>query len=201
MNLTACREHSPAEWIATPERPWHRLVGLGPGGYPAYARLRFIPDPTGPDQAEADVDSENTAALETARLRTTAAVLAAHTGTPRRCYFAIWDGWGYLPTAHDVPLWSPIAERSYFLFTGDLHELGEPAAWEAALRPLHHPASSGRPDPAFVWPADRAWCLTRDVDPHYATIAASTAAVDDLLHVPDLDIVRADPDEDPPHYL
>ncbi|WP_432522835.1 hypothetical protein [Kineococcus sp. SYSU DK006] len=137
---------------------------------PGRGALRFAPDPTSPDQAEADVDSGNTAALETARAR-------------------------------DVPLWSPIAERSCFLFTGDLRELGEPAAWKAALRSTHHPASPSRPDPAFVWPADRAWCITRDVDPHYATIAAGTAAVEDLLRIPDLDIVRADPDQDPLHHL
>jgi len=56
------------------------------------------------------------------------------------------------------------------------------------------------PLPAFVWPADRAWCLTRDVDPHYAGIAASAAAIEELLAQPQLDVVLADPAEVPPHY-
>jgi hypothetical protein len=49
------------------------------------------------------------------------------------------------------------------------------------------------PNPAFIWPADRAWCVTNDVDPHWAGIAATAAAIDDLLASPALDMVRADP--------
>jgi len=57
------------------------------------------------------------------------------------------------------------------------------------------------PNPAFIWPADRSWCVADDVDPHWAGIGADRSAIDQLLADPRLDIVRADPREDPPHYL
>ncbi|MFI7167224.1 hypothetical protein ACIBM3_32735 [Rhodococcus erythropolis] len=33
-------------------------------------------------------------------------------------------------------------------------------------------------NPAFMWPADRAWCVTGDVDPHFVVIAGPTEAID-----------------------
>jgi hypothetical protein len=38
------------------DRPWQQLVGFGPAGFPAYARLRFLPDPTYEGQSENDVE-------------------------------------------------------------------------------------------------------------------------------------------------
>jgi hypothetical protein len=49
------------------------------------------------------------------------------------------------------------------------------------------------PDPAFIWPADRAWCVANAVDPHWAGIGADVSAIDELLADPRLDVVRANP--------
>ena len=68
-----------------------------------------------------------------------------------------------------------LPERDYYLFRGAVTDLGD---WGAGL-PTG--PSGWAPDPAFIWPADHAWCLTRDVDPHYATIAASRSAITALL--------------------
>ena len=57
------------------------------------------------------------------------------------------------------------------------------------------------PGPAFIWPGDRTWCLANDVDPHWAGIGADSAAIDELLADPRLDVVPADPHHAPPHYL
>ncbi|WP_287003679.1 MULTISPECIES: hypothetical protein [Gordonia] len=73
--------------------------------------------------------------------------------------------------------------RDYHLFVGDTDMLG----WLL-------------PAPAFVWPADRAWCFTEDVDPHFATIGASTAAIASLLRDTRIDTVADDPDVSPPFY-
>ncbi|RNM16822.1 hypothetical protein EFL26_04250 [Nocardioides pocheonensis] len=54
--------------------------------------------------------------------------------------------------------------------------------------------------PAFVWPADHAWCLAFDVDPHWAGIGAAAGAIDDLRADPRLDVVLADPGEKQPAY-
>lgn len=46
--------------------------------------------------------------------------------------------------------------------------------------------------PAFVWPADRAWCLASDIDPHWAGIGADTATIRTLMTRDDIDVVPAD---------
>ncbi|TDU30539.1 hypothetical protein EDF61_101500 [Arthrobacter sp. JUb115] len=44
--LFPCSDQEAAKWITTGVEHWCNLVTLGPPGFPAYARLRFIPDPT-----------------------------------------------------------------------------------------------------------------------------------------------------------
>jgi hypothetical protein len=54
--------------------------------------------------------------------------------------------------------------------------------------------------PAFVWPAVRRWCFTSDVDPHWAGIGASIAAINALVSEASLDVLPARPDERQPLY-
>jgi hypothetical protein len=56
------------------------------------------------------------------------------------------------------------------------------------------------PDLAFIWPADHAWCVANDVDPHWAGIGADVSATGQLLADPRLDVVAADPRVDQPAY-
>jgi len=88
VTLTSCRELSTADWIVHSELPWHQLVGFGPAGFDAYARLRFLPDPARPGQSENDVEADG----RTDQLLSLFAVLATHTATPEDCYFCVWDG-------------------------------------------------------------------------------------------------------------
>ncbi|HEU5268190.1 MAG TPA: hypothetical protein VFU35_15885 [Jatrophihabitans sp.] len=89
-----------------------------------------------------------------------------------------------------------VPHRGYWLFRGPLADIG---TWDTAhgwpgqprLQPTH---------PAFVWPADRAWCLAWDVDPHWAGIGAHQALITALIADPLLDTVPADPTEDQPSY-
>jgi hypothetical protein len=76
------------------DRLWQQLVGFGPEGFPAYARLRFLPDPAYEGQSEDDVDVDEDAPTETAQLRAALETLTRHTRTPEDCYFCLWDGWG-----------------------------------------------------------------------------------------------------------
>ncbi|MGH3452841.1 MAG: hypothetical protein ACRDP2_00400 [Nocardioidaceae bacterium] len=183
---------SPAAWIAGSELPWQRLVAFGPSGFEAYARLRFLPDPVYAGQSEADVDED--APPEHDLLRTALDVLTQHTGTSDECYFCLWDGWG-LTVEPDGPK-VVVPGRAYFLFRGSLSSFGD---WGAADLSPGLPRSY-MPDPAFIWPADHAWCVAKDVDPHYAGIGAAAAAIDDLLAEPSLDVVPADSHQEPPHY-
>ncbi|MPY81037.1 MAG: hypothetical protein GEV04_21920 [Actinophytocola sp.] len=88
-----------------------------------------------------------------------------------------------------------IPNRAYFLFRGSLSEFGD---WGAADMWPGQPRSDM--PPAFIWPADHAWCVANDVDPHYAGIGAAATAIDDLLSQPGLDVVPADPRAEQPHY-
>lgn len=233
MPLSPSAELSPAEWITTSDRPWDQLVGFGPAGFPAYARLRFLPDPAYPGQSENDVEVDEAALSETDQVRMVLDVLAGYTSTPNDCYFCLWEGWGLQgitsppminprpdsPTRHpatdpslrvepspafDLSFRAPalreplvvVPNRAYLLFYGSVTDLGDRGS---ATRWPGQP-SLGSADPAFIWPADHAWCVANDVDPHWAGIGATTSAIDELIADTRLDVALADPRTDQPHY-
>jgi hypothetical protein len=184
---------SAANWIVQTHIPWEQLVNFGPPGLPAYARLRFIPDPTKPGQAEADVDVSENHPSDIEQTRQALEHLQRFTATPEDCYFCVWEGYSdtYLPP---LVLNGPmviIPHRRYFLLHGSLADLG---SWEEAL------GGVGSFPPAFAWPTDHSWCFARDVDPHWAGIGAEQAAIDALLNASELDVVPAQPTEPQPTY-
>lgn len=204
MRLRHCTDVSAADWITRSRIPWFQLVQFGPIGFPAYARLRFIPDPVSEGQDEPDVDLGPGWPSERELLREALRVLQQHTATAEECYFCVWDGWpGNItevaaldstagvqsPQVH-IPAGRPA--RSYFLLSGAVSDYVDPgAAWAEVSEPV---------EPAFVWPADHAWCVAFDVDPHFAGVGASTAAIAELLGHPGLDAFPASPDAPQPHY-
>ena len=221
--LTPCSDVSAAGWITAGDRPWHELVGFGPPGFPAYARLLYLPDPVHEGQRESDVEINGDAPSETELLRTVLEVLARHTRTPDDSYFCLWDGWGEDIEGGDgarvldwrsgtvrqgpgiAPAFPPwvlngpkvvAPNRAYFLFHGTLSDFGD---WGAAEMWPGQPRLD-MPDPAFIWPADHAWCVANDVDPHWAGIGADLSAIGELLADPRLDVVPADPREEQPWY-
>ena len=191
MSLTPSSDVSAADWLLAGTQPWGRLVTLGPAGFAAYARLLFLPDPTSEGQDETDAPGPKGAARESALLDLALEVLARHTSTPDACWYAVWEGWPDLPPALLGRPRVAVPYRPCYLLHGTLSDCTS-AHRLPGRRPL--------PDPALLWPADRAWCLTDDVDPHWAGIGGSAAAVEELLADPRLDVVRADPGEVPPRY-
>jgi hypothetical protein len=191
MTLSVCRDLAAADWIARSELPWQRLVGFGPAGFDAYARPRFLPDPTRPGQ------DENAPAGEGRRsdqLPALFEVLAAHTTTPDDCYFCVWEGYAASPTA--APPQVVVPHRAYWLFRGPLADVGTwdtAAGWPRRCR-------LGQVEAAFAWPADRAWCVAHDVDPHWAGIGGTGALIAALATDRRLDAVAADPTQDQPSY-
>lgn len=223
MSLSYCSDVSPAEWLTAGETDAWQLITFGPACFADYARLRFIPDPAYLGQLESDVEDDDIPESEAAVVRGVLNVLARHTTTPTDCFFCLWDGWGSAIHGGDGlrianfdtgtvtrgPLMAPafdqrvlhgpkvsIPHRDYFLFRGPLADFGD---WGAANYLPDRPRTD-MPNPAFIWPVDRAWCVTNDVDPHWAGIGATAAAIDDLLASPALDIVRADPTNAQPAY-
>jgi hypothetical protein len=91
--LAPCSDLSAADWIIDGSVRWQQLVGFGPPGFDAYARLRFLADPAFEGQSENDVDRDLDEPSDVARLRALVETLTRHTDTSASCYFCVWDGW------------------------------------------------------------------------------------------------------------
>lgn len=199
MALTLCLDTTPADWIARSSLPWQRLVTFGPAGFERYGRLRLLPDPAHPAQSEAEAGAgpEADARHRADQLPVLLEVLAGHTSTPEDCCSCVWTGSAHAPSP--PPPGVPqvvVPHRAYWLFRGPLRETG---AWDTA-EGWPGPVRLGAADPAFVWPRDRAWCVALDVDPHWAGVGCSAAALDSLVSDPRLDVVAADPTAEQPAY-
>ena len=196
--LFPCSDQEAAKWITTGVEHWWNLVTLGPPGFPAYARLRFIPDPTYEGQPENDATRWNDTLSDNDQLRITVGTLLPPTSSSTEGYLLIWDGWGgdsfpdrVLRTSHVV-----VPNREYYLCRVSLQDFVSGAIEDSWQTETGHTM----PHPAFIWPSDQSWCITSDVDPHWAGIGAEKALIDPLLTEPRLDIVRVEPNQKVPFY-
>lgn len=198
MTLQVTTDFTAAQWLVDEldRQDWWRLVTQGPLGFEGYARLRFIPDPAYKGQSEHDVDLPEDRPNEEDLLRRAVAVLMPHTTTPDDLYFAIWEGWTPGVSALEVRKLS-LPNREFILLRGESADF---QTWRAPQWPDEY-GRDELPAPAYIWPADQAWCLTEDVDPHVAVIGGSRVAIDALLAEPVLDLVRDDPEVEPPFYF
>jgi hypothetical protein len=109
-------------------------------------------------------------------------ILRRHTSTPDRCWFCLWEGYGYLTgSVVELTSWKldsgeplpglpvkrippPKLQRSrvrlpgrdYLLFSGTV-EQGD--AWQDG--------------PNLWWPDDRAWCVASEIDLDYTLVGGS----------------------------
>jgi hypothetical protein len=109
-------------------------------------------------------------------------VLAGHTATPGRCWFAVWDGWGALePGVRDAPAFE-IPRRRLYLLTGPITALSRSLEtwlwWQT---------------PNVWWPDDRAWCVATEIDFETTYVGGTRACIAELTGHPDLEAVAADP--------
>ncbi len=120
-----------------------------------------------------------------------AAVLARHTGTPDRCWFCTWEGWGSV-VFDDGPR-VELPGRKYALFVGPL----------AALPSLMDAQDDHSPN--LWWPDDRAWCVATEIDLAWTYVGGQAALVSDVLANPRLEAQPASPDDThrlrPPEWL
>lgn len=194
--LTLCSDPAPARWIVDSRTPFDQLILFGPDVFESSARLRFIPDPTSPGQDEADVVVEEGHPHELAQVQLALRQLEPFTGTSDDCFFCVWEGYSDVRIPPEATSASMVVlpHRRYTLFRGRLRSIDSFAAEFGCSG-----ATTIAP-PAFVWPADRRWCLARDVDPHWAGIGAQQEAVDALIADDSLDVVPAYPRDDQPLY-
>ena len=206
MSVQRYDDASVADWLRTQDRTWYDLSARGPLGFESYARLRFIPDPSFDGQRENDaptVDLDGPGPSEIWQIGVAVSHLTQHTSTPDELFYLVWEGWPDVSSVCD-PLGTADVKladergfvvRRYYLLRGFDADL---SGWD--LYPETDTLESRLPLPAFIWPADRAWCVSRDTDPHFASIGASAAAIADILADARIDVVEDDPDTNPPRY-
>lgn len=156
-----------AGWLSTSGTAPADLIAVGPIGFQAYARLQYA-DSTLPDSDEPVTDI--------ALVRGAATILREFTTTPDDCYFCVWDG--YAGSFLDAELAREtkhvrLPDREYVLFIGPLATL---SAWEQLFG-----RGEAAPAPAFMWPRDRSWCFTSDVDTDWAGIGSTAVAIEELV--------------------
>ncbi|QGG40505.1 hypothetical protein [Aeromicrobium yanjiei] len=171
MTLRPLSDLSPADWFVRAKADWWTKVCLGPPGHEAYARLQLVP---ADDESDVDLGLLTSTVLQRA--------LPRHTATPDECLFGQWDGCGWeppVPPAREtVPLTGQVAPgvhdvvRTYHLFSGTVANL---AAWD------------GGDPPHLMWPADRAWFVTKDVDPDWVGVGGTQSLIDELLAADGID--------------
>lgn len=184
---------SAAAWLSESDASPERLIAFGLATFPAYARLRYLPDPVRPGMTEADALVPDGHPTDIDAARTALRALARYSSSTDSCYVCLWEGYGGMlrvPGLTRGPLVT-LPTRRYVLFTATLDELEN---WSDLFE------STFNSPPAFVWPADHRWCFASDVDPHWAGIGADTGVINQLVADPSLDVVHADPNEGQPTY-
>lgn len=119
-------------------------------------------------------------------------LLAAHTPDPGRCWFCVWDGYGWLhtrpPAVADGTPDAPavvhgqeppgarvqLPGRDYLLHTGAVREA-------LAL------VDTEQQTPNLWWPQDRSWCVATEIDDDYTYVAGSAALIGEVLADPRLE--------------
>jgi hypothetical protein len=173
--LAPAPDASPADWLVERLTTFGGAVrSLVPDDFPAYARIRHPQLLAHPPQA---------GTLEPAAARALAAVLARHTRTPGRCFFAVWEGWGGASVFDRLraPTFS-LPHRRYHLLAGAARDAGD-----SVLVPPRHQTAS------LWWPADRAWCVATEVDLYSTVVGCSEAAALELTDCGRYDVAAVGP--------
>jgi hypothetical protein len=114
-------------------------------------------------------------------------ILAEHSSTPDRCWFAVWDGFADSLVRDRTRAPLRIPGRDLVVLAGPASAAG------TSLGVVDFQSAN------LWWPEDRAWCLATDID-HVSTYVGGTgAAIASVLAHPELEAFRALSD-DPVRY-
>lgn len=107
-------------------------------------------------------------------------ILARHTTTADKCWFAVWHGRSDLDRAfHGRPTFE-LPARSYHLACGPITA----AAQSVAAPGFRHLS------PNLWWPDDQAWCVITEIDLDSTYLGASAACVEEIVAAPGLETAR-----------
>ena len=124
------------------------------------------------------------------------------TTTPERCWFCVWDGYGWERTQLTRPgepsaplpglipeavLRGPrvhLPERDYLLYTGPVEAVGAVA-----------PVAGSYQTANLWWPSDRAWCVASEIDLAWTYVGGPAGLIERLLADGRLEVLPAGPDD------
>ncbi|MEV5147367.1 hypothetical protein AB0L14_23920 [Streptomyces sp. NPDC052727] len=112
--------------------------------------------------------------------RTLLPVLARHTGTPDRCWFGLWSGYGRWDWGRFRTFATP--GRDEILLSGRLADAVSPVALDEFAEL-----------PDLWWPQDRAWIVGGDVDLVSTYVGGSPELIAALLAAADLEVQPVSP--------
>lgn len=227
----------PAQWLVEAITMFGgRVDQLMPGGYERYLRVFHRPDQGRPGLGSASwaetaarqgtvfhAEAQWTAltgapqgtfspepmtgSLDPLQLRRLCELLPAHTTSPERCHFALWDGTGASPRSWDARPRFSLPHRRHWLFAPvpvgeipacsvELEVAGmEEQAAQGEVRGfvgVTSPASLAESarwhrregfvqSPSWWWPEDRAWVIHSEVDYDSTLVAGSSELCSALL--------------------
>ena len=189
-------------WAATPGAHWvTATVGTG---WPAYARVLHRPADGG--RAVGNLEAHALSAL--------CGVLATRTTTADRCWFAVWEGWGWprpgsstrvVASSDSGQVPEPVREapdewrlrleaptfvlpfRTYLLYGGPLEAALRIGDWVTADWFIAQ-------SPSIFWPDDHAWCVATEIDFDSTLVGGSAELIDAVVASPDLAAAQIEPD-------
>ncbi|MFC9360907.1 hypothetical protein ACFTZB_30575 [Rhodococcus sp. NPDC057014] len=129
-------------------------------------------------------DSPSRGSLPVRTARALADVLRRFTGTPDHCWFAHWEGSGYITPPSNYPR-LPMPSRDMVLFSGSID-----------LADIQFGADKQFPGGMSAhlwWPDDHAWCVATDIDLMTTYLGASAECVDAVLANAELEALPATP--------
>jgi hypothetical protein len=162
--------------------------------FEAMARRRSgEPDSCKPERPAPFVAPPPAGNLPARLLEALCAALGRHTATADRCWFCLWEGYGYvqgspalgmmgdnssIPPAFGLEsLAGPrirLPERNYLLFEGPLV-----SAVDMGWRP--NEGTFFPQSPNLFWPDDHAWCVATEIDHDSTYVGGSAALIADVL--------------------
>jgi hypothetical protein len=110
-------------------------------------------------------------------------VLARHTMTPERCWFAIWNGFGAMPDdVRQAPTFH-LPARDYHLLTGPVVAAADEDLIDA---PWGQSAN-------LWWPDDGAWCVATEIDLKTTYVGCDETCREDILAQSELEALPINP--------
>jgi hypothetical protein len=210
LHSARSRGDTPVRWATVADWSGRTMHGL--------AQFHAIANPIDEDRGPAPWDGHEPESgnLDIAALRALCDTLTRHTSTPARCWFCLWEGYGWLhgspgvakmtlvpagrraPTPQPVPPAFPAEvlngpkvhrplDRGYLLFEGPVSAAGELGH---RIGKRFWPQS-----PNLFWPQDHAWCVATEIDLYCTVVAGSEHLAQELVTDPRLEAWRVQPSD------